>query len=81
MTPAAALVATIDRIEKRIEQEMFPETTRLAWRRKLHWRECDFAQHYRSRAKMCGVFTMAQNMRKQGFLIETTLSVLTGREK
>jgi hypothetical protein len=56
---------------------LFPETQRLARQRRAHWRHCDFALHYRARAWLVGVPKVAAQMRRQGFGLDTTLSVLT----
>lgn len=60
----------------RIEAEIFPRTRQIQRLRLTHWAYCDFARHYRERAAACGVQRTARQMRKQGFGLQTALSVL-----
>jgi len=59
-----------------LEKELFPETTKAERRRRAHWRHCDFAKHYRERAADAGVYWVARQMRRQGWKLELTVSVL-----
>jgi hypothetical protein len=65
----------------KVEATLFPASHLITMRRRKHWRQCDFALHYRARASDVGVLRVAKQMRRQGFGLDITLSVLARMEK